>query len=244
MRKLVCIIAFLSSTICATAQNTHYVGLFPTIDHSGEITERWSYGVYLFNAIKPYTHEAETRKDYARILYGYIEGSISYNLTKNLSFSSAYVFERQNPFMSNFRNEHRAFQQLTFKTSVKKTEWKHRLRFDERFLRQFNEDNVSFQHRIRYLSGIKRYLKTPTVYISAYWEFFFDTTPGARYRWSENWSAVLLGLPIASRHSFEIGPLYVGWINSPNKDWLHQYYLHLSWVSKFSFIGQREKKEH
>jgi len=37
------------------AQNTTIAGFFPTIDHSGALSNRFSYNSYLFGAIKPYS---------------------------------------------------------------------------------------------------------------------------------------------------------------------------------------------
>lgn len=217
-----------------SGQDINYFGLFPTIDHSAEINKKLSYNVYIFDAIKPYQSRENGIKDEARSFYFYTEAGLSYALTGRLSFTASYVYERQNAFNSYFRNENRLFQQLTFKLPLGKNELKQRLRFDERFIQDRFTGNTPFTHRLRYLTGIRRPLGKQ-FYGFAYSEFFFNTTPGAIHIFNENWSAVQLGFKLNQVHSLEAGPLYVGWINNTQGDWLNQFYLQLTWVSHLNF---------
>ena len=68
-----------------------------------------------------------------------------------------------------------------------------------------------------------------------YSEFFFNTTEGSNNFFEENWSAFQLGIPINDWSSLEVGPLYVGWINNAQKDWLHQFYLQFTWATSLDF---------
>jgi hypothetical protein len=233
--KFMLLLCVIISNLHLSAQNINYFGLFPTIDHGGKLSNRWSYNVYLFDAIKPYTSTENSFRDESRSFYIYGEGGISYQLTPKLSITGAYVFERQNPFKDYWRNEHRAFQQLTYKTQVGKGEGKLRLRFDERFKRLFFEDKASFSHRARALAGYKRKILNDKYYLMMYSEFFFNTTEGSSNFFEENWSACQLGIPINDWSSLEVGPLYVGWINNAQKDWLHQFYLQITWATSLDF---------
>jgi hypothetical protein len=223
------------------AQNTNYGGLFPTIDHSADLSKRFSYNVYIFDAIKPYSNTINSFTDEARSLYFYTEAGISYAITKQLSFTASYVYERQNPFKDYYRNENRAFQQLTLKLPVGKTELKQRLRFDERFIQSRVTGESPLTHRLRYLVGVKYPFKNEKMYFFAYSEAFFNTTSGAQYIFNENWSAAQLGFRLNSWSNLEAGLLYVGWINNSKGDWLHQYYLQVTWATHFDFSKKSEK---
>lgn len=236
MRKTIAlhffVLVFASGSI---AQNTNYGGLFPTIDHSADLSKRFSYNVYIFDAIKPYQNTINNFTDEARSLYFYTEAGFSYAITKQLSFTASYVYERQNPFKDYYRNENRAFQQLTLKLPVGKFELKQRLRFDERFIQNKVTGESPLTHRLRYLIGVKYPFKNDKMYFFTYSEFFFNTTPNAQYIFNENWSAAQLGFKLKNWSSFETGLLYVGWINNAQKDWLNQFYLQITWATHFDF---------
>jgi long-subunit fatty acid transport protein len=215
------------------SQNINYWGLFPTIDHSGKLSNKWGYNAYLFDAIKPYESKINLETDKARSFYVYGEAGLSYNLTKNLSATAAYVHEQQNPFSDNYRVENRLFQQLTLKLPIGKTTFKQRLRFDERFVQNRLTGSAPLTHRLRYLLGFKQPLGGEKFYLTAYSEAFFNTSQS--FKFDENWSALQLGYKFNDIHSFEAGLLYVGWINSAPSNWLNQFYLQATWVSQLDF---------
>lgn len=217
------------------SQNVSYYGLFPTIDHSADISKRFGYNVYIFDAIKPYNSKVNGFDDEARSFYFYTEAGLSYSIIPQLSFTASYVYERQNTFNTYYRNENRLFQQLTLKLPIGKTELKQRLRFDERFVQNRITGETPLTHRLRYLLGVKRPLKNEKLYFFAYTEMFFNTASGAKYILNENWSAAQIGIKLNSWSSFETGLLYVGWINNADKDLLHQYYLQLTWATHLDF---------
>ncbi len=235
MRTILLSIFFYSSFFSTLAQTVNYGGLFPTIDHSADINKRFSYNVYIFDAVKPYNSTVNNYSDEARSLYFYTEAGISYTIIKQLSFTASYVHERQNPFKTYYREENRAFQQLTLKLPIGKCELKQRLRFDERFVQNRTTGEASLTHRLRYLLGVKVPFKNDKMYFFAYSEAFFNTTPNATFIFNENWSAAQLGFKINNWSSFETGLLYVGWINNAQKDWLNQFYLQLTWATHFNF---------
>ncbi len=215
----------------ADAQNIVYGGIFPTIDHSGKLSDKWAYHSYIFAAIKPYSHQDQTDK--SRMLYAYGEWGLTYSLTERLSATSAYVYERQQPFEGDYRNENRFHQQLTYQLPLsEKLTLKQRLRFDARFIENRATKQTPFTHRLRYLLGISQNI-TPSVYWFAYSEFFFDTKN--QFKFNENWSALQIGKKIKARHAVELGYLYVGWVRNSQNDWLHQHYLQLTWVSRVDF---------
>ncbi|MDZ7878791.1 MAG: DUF2490 domain-containing protein [Saprospiraceae bacterium] len=233
-KKLTILLAFqLAISIAGNAQNVNYFGWFPTLDLSGKIANRWSYNVYLFDAVKPYNSTENAQTDKARSFYVYGETGLSYQLTDNLSVTAAYVHERQNPFLDNYRTENRLFQQMTLKLPVGKSELKQRLRFDERFVQNRATGATPFTHRLRYLLGIKKPFADNKMYLMAYSEAFFNSSKS--FKFDENWSALQLGFRLNDKNSIEAGLLFVGWINNAANDWLNQYYLQTTWVAQLDF---------
>lgn len=222
---------------CSFAQNVSIGGIFPTIDHSGELSKRWSYNSYLFAAIKPY----RSNEGNARPLYLYGEFGLSYLLADNLWLTGSYVYERQQPFETNARNEHRLFQQITFKLPLNRFNIKQRLRFDERFIENISTDQFEFSHRLRYLLGAT-YDLSDEFYLMSYTEFFFNTTSGANFQFNENWSAFQLGYKFNKNNSIEFGYLFVGWIYNNQNNWFNQHYLQTTWVNKLNFNKHKNKK--
>lgn len=240
MRKYLFLLSFLLTNF-GMAQTISYFGLFPTIDHSADIGKKFSYNTYIFGAIKPYNSTEYGDQDRARMLYFYAEAGMSYNITKHLAFTASYVYERQNPFNSNYRNEHRLFQQLTLKIPVGKFEIKNRLRFDERFIQNQSTGQYGFYNRLRYLLGFKFLFNKDRMYIFGYSEAFFNTTPNATAIFDENWSAAQIGFKLNSWSSIETGLLYVGWVRGTQQEWLNQFYLQLTWVTHFDFKKKENK---
>lgn len=212
------------------AQNSTVGGFFPTVDHSGELSNKFSYNSYLFGALKPYSSSEGS----ARALYIYAENGLSYKLTDKLSFTNSYVYERQQPFESNSRNEHRLFQQLTLKFPINKFSLKQRLRFDERFIQNSVTQKFDFSHRLRYLIGTN-YTINEMWYIMSYTEMFFNINKGGKFQFNENWSALQLGYNINNKNTIEFGYLFVGWIYNNQNNWFNQHYLQTTWVSKLNF---------
>ena len=228
-------VALLLFCFSSSAQNISIGGIFPTIDHSGEFSKRWSYNSYLFAAIKPY----QSNEGDARTLYFYGEFGLSYMLVNNLWLTASYVYERQNPFEDIARNEHRLFQQLTYLLPLNRFHIKQRLRFDERFIENISTGKFEFSHRLRYLLGAT-YDLSDKYYLMSYTEFFFNTMSGANFQFNENWSAFQLGYKINQKNAIEIGYLFVGWIYNSQNDWFNQHYLQATWVSKLDFTKRKE----
>ncbi|MFN3342961.1 MAG: DUF2490 domain-containing protein [Flavobacteriales bacterium] len=206
--------------------------MFPTVDASIDLNSCFSANVYLFNAIKPYANTISGTEDKARSLYTYGESGLSYKINSVVSFTAAYVYERQEPFTTNYRNEHRVFPQITLRNNFKRIELKQRLRYDLRFIQDRINDNWPFYHRLRYLAGARWTIKNSSNYIFAYSEYFISSKKNDGLQFIENWSALQFGKKINDHHSLEIGPLFVGWKRNSAGDWLRQYYVQFTWVAR------------
>ena len=226
MRRAALLLTLAIAAMVSHAQNTNYFGLFPTIDHSGDISKKFSYNAYLFDAIKLDGSDDATLPADGSSFYIYGELGLSYQLTPRLSATAAYVHERQHPFTDSYRTENRLFQQLTLKLPIGKSELKQRLRFDERFIQDRVTGDAPLTTRLRYLIGVK-YPANTKVYFTGYTEAFFNTSNDFTYE--ENWAALQGGLKLNDANAIEAGLLLVNWKLS--EGWLNQYYLQLTWVS-------------
>jgi hypothetical protein len=236
------IILLLIYTGFANAQSTSVLGVFPTIDHSGTLSKKWNYSLYYFGAFPLLNFKEPNLKQDAEILLFYAEQGLTYNLNKKLSFSAAYVFQKEAINILIMTNEHRLHVQTTLKHALKQMNFKHRLRFDNRFIRNWQTGKAPYTHRLRYLIGIETPLKKSSdkLYFTAYQEAFFNTFKNTNKVYGENWAYAALGLKLNKSNKLEVGPQYITW-NTGKNNWFHQYYLQLSWVSQLDFTKEKHK---
>ncbi len=219
------------------AQTTSIYGVFPTIDHSSSLTKKLDYGFYYFGAFNLLNEEVNGVKDDANFFAFYAEQSLTYKLTKNLSVTGAYVYERQHPTENNYRNENRFYLQAAYAYSLKRTNLKHRLRYDGRFIQNRVTLDRPYTSRVRYLFGVNTPLRkgNDKLYLNMYNEFFFDlNSSGPLY--SENWAYAGIGLKLNKNNAVEAGPLNIFWVNGDNSR-INFLYLQLTWISHINFYN-------
>ncbi|MDP2176210.1 MAG: DUF2490 domain-containing protein [Bacteroidota bacterium] len=229
------------SYFIAKSQSKSIVGIFPTIDHSGKLSKRIDYNFYYFSAFPLLNFKEPNLKQDAEILLFYAEQGLTYHLNKKISFSAAYVFQKEAINILMMTNEHRLHVQSTFKHALKQLNFKHRIRFDNRFVVNWQTGEKPFTHRLRYLIGIETPIKKSIdkLYFTAYQEAFFNTFKSANKVYAENWAYAALGVKLNKSNKLEAGPLYITW-DTGNKNWFHQYYLQLSWVSQLDFTRAKQ----
>jgi hypothetical protein len=221
------------------AQNIDVAGVFPTVDHSGSLSNKLEYSLYYFAAFPIINfYKPDISKD-ANFHLFYSEQAITCNLTKKFSVTGSYIYQRANAVYDNYVNENRFYLQAKFKQSFKKSKLIHRLRFDGRFIKDRIRNETPFTHRLRYLLGLD-VLINEKFYFSSYEEAFFNTVENATNFYNENWAYAGIGKKINEHHKLEAGILYVTW-NIGKKSWFNQYYLQLTWVSHLDF--KKSKKE-
>lgn len=224
------------------AQSLHYAGLFPTIDHSGVLHSKLSYGLYYFGAFPLLNLRKPDLSDDSNFLMFYSEQSLTYNLTEKFSLTGSYVYQRTNAVYNNYVNENRFYAQATYKQQFRALKLKHRLRFDGRFVQNRITNKSPFTHRVRYLLGMEFPLKKENdkLYLSAYEELFFGTSGSSAPVYEENWAYVALGKKINKNNNLEIGLLYLSW-KLIQRTWFNQYYLQLTWINTLEFRkGERK----
>ena len=229
--------AFLLFSVKVKSQSTYVGGVFPTIDHSGDISNKVGYGLYYFAAFPLVNFNKPNMSKDANFLLFYAEQSLSYKLTNKLSLTGSYVYQRSNVTAQNYTNENRFYVQATYKHSVKKVNLKYRLRFDGRFIQDRVTNETPFTNRVRTLVGFDVPINEK-LYFTAYEEAFFNTFKNASVVYGENWAYAAIGRKINSRNKIEVGLLYITW-NTGVSRWFNQYYAQVTWISHLDF---RKKK--
>ena len=145
------------------SQSIHYAGLFPTVDHSADITDKLGYSIYYFGAFPLMNiSKPDISKDFNFLLF-YSEQALTYNLNKKLSFTGSYVYQRANVIYNDYVNENRFYLQAAYKHSIQNFNLKHRFRFDGRFIQNRLSNTAPFTHRVRYFIALDLPLKRITL---------------------------------------------------------------------------------
>jgi hypothetical protein len=230
-----CVFFIAAYFICLTLkpQSTYVGGVFPAINHSGDISNKLSYGLYYFGAFPLINFSKPTISKDANFLLFYSEQSLSYKLTDKFSVTGSYVYQRTNAVYDNYVNENRFYIQAKYKHQVKKLNLTHRLRFDGRFIKNRVTNQTPFTNRVRYLLGADFNINEK-LYITAYEEAFFNTFKNASVVYGENWAYAAIGKKLNPHNKIEAGILYISW-NTGVHSWFNQYYLQITWISSLDF---------
>lgn len=235
VKKLILIALLLLNLSYLKAQNFNYFGLFPVYNQNGNIYKKLDYSLFFFGAVNTFDQTIEGISYPSKVFIAYGEAVLVYNFSRKFSIAGAYVYERLNPFGSDFRNENRLYQQITYKHFLsEKTTLRHRLRFDERFVQNRQSGETPLTHRLRYLFGIETKL-SEKLYFTAYNEFFFTTSTPRDALYSENWAYAAIGFKTKKIGNFEAGPIYITWVRNANQDRMNLWYLQLTWITTINF---------
>lgn len=224
---------FLLFSLSLSAQHVNVAGVFPTIDHSGDISSKLEYSLYYFAAFPLVALDKVNSDPYFNLFYS--EQALSYKLTPKFSFTGSYVYQRANVIYDNYENENRFYVQAKYKhtVTVNKINLAHRLRFDGRFVQNRITNKTPFTHRLRYLIGIDAPINE-SLYFTLYEEMFFNTFKNAASVYGENWAYAALGKKINAKSKIELGLLYITW-NIGTKSWFNQYYFQATWITHLDF---------
>lgn len=224
-----------------SGQSVQVAGIFPTIDHSGKINDKWNYSFYYFGAFPLAEIKATEPRSQDKFLLFYSEQALTFSLSSRLSFTGSYVYQRENVLQNNYVNENRIHLQATFKHQLNTVNFKHRLRMDNRFIENRITGKSAYTHRLRYLFGIDFPIKSKknNLYFVGYEEAFFNTFSKASVFYGENWAYAALGISVNTKNKVEAGPLYITW-NVGGSNWFHQYYLQVSWISQLDFTSPKK----
>ena len=223
-----CLISKLGS-----CQSINLAGIFPTIDHSGKLTDKLNYSLYYFGAFPIANFEKPNLSKDAYFHLFYSEQALTYQIKPKISLTGSYVYQRTNALYANYTNENRFYVQTKYKHSIKIFNLSHRLRFDGRFVQNRIINQTPFTHRIRYQLGINFAISEKT-YFTAYEEAFFNTFKNTEAIYGENWGYAAFVKKINEKNKIEAGLLYVTW-NIGKKIWFNQYYFQFTWINNLNF---------
>lgn len=237
MKKLIIFLFIINLSNTLFSQSTSTFGLFPTINHGGSITRKWDYNFYYFSAFN-LAGKGVNHSPHLFIFYS--EQALTYKFNHHWSLTGSYVREEFKDFDSiNFRDENRFYAQGTYTYPINHTQFKHRLRYDGRFIQNHITKKAPYTSRIRYLFGLNTpIVKSEKLYLSSYNEFFFNTYRNEEVTYSEDWLSCALGLKSKQMGNFEIGPLYIFWINNQNR-FTNLLYLQLTWSTHVNLIKSK-----
>ena len=191
------IVLILATTIYffAKAQSVYVGSVFPTIDHSGDLSPKLGYGFYYFGAFTLINFNKPNINKDANFLLFYSEQSLSYNLTTKFSLTASYVYQRANAVYDNYVNENRFYLRAKYKHAIKKINLTHRVRFDGRFVQNRITNKTPFTYRVRYLIGADIGINQK-LYVTAFEELFFNTVSNANPVYKENWAYAAFGIKL------------------------------------------------
>jgi hypothetical protein len=218
------------------SQSTSAVGIFPTIDHTGKLTDKLEYGIYYFGAL-PLAEISEKRiSTNAYTLLIYSEQGLTYRLGSNLTINGSYVYQKERASNHHYLTENRIHLQATYQRANSKLGLRHRIRFDNRFVKNPMTDKTPYTHRLRYLIGFQTPINAAknNLYITGYQEMFLNTFKNTASIYAENWAYAGIGKNLNPNHKLEAGLLYITWRNA-SSGWFNQYYGQLSWILNADF---------
>ncbi len=171
-----------------------------------------------------------------QVLQIYVQALLSYHLNRHWYVGAGYGFQRTNPFLDNWRNEHRLVQQVNYIFHINRSIIFNRLRFEERFF-SYPHSAGQLGTRARWQAGFA----TPFSK-NSYWQindeaYVIPSGPRNSY-FSEN--RVYSGVGFRTKYigQFETGIGYNSIVRNSKKDFTNYLLLQVAWSYK---IHAREK---
>lgn len=220
------------------AETQEFYGFRPQVSLTKIVSDRWD--MNLFTSTHPIliSNTSGTAQFPADIQY-YFQTSPIYKYSPNLNFVFlGYIYQRTNPFSNDFVNENRLFQQVIYGSDSIFGRLTHRVRFEERFIRNNTTGQTPFSTRLRYqvallvpLQGSE--LDNGEFYFNIYNEFYFSLTGARNALYSENWSYAGIGYQTAQHGRVEVGPLIQRSIINQQHDVRYINLLQINWSYNF-----------
>lgn len=243
MRKLIALYILLQSN--AFAQDLNFLGLIPTFSQTGRINQRLNYNIFVSETIDILNEKISNINYPASNLQLYIQPSIIYTYSQNLNFAASitYNYQKGNPDVPFFK-ELRPWQQIVYAHNISHGRMSHRLRFEERFIKNEATKKWPVTTRLRYQIGYNIPLNGKTLeynefYFNCYNEFYFTlTVPEGAIRnalYSEDWIYAGIGYQLPGFGRLEIGPLSQFLVRNRQQDLRNLFLLQIAWITNFNF---------
>lgn len=210
----------------ANSQNLNFPGLAPSVSLSVH-QKKFDLNFLVASKTKEGHHTVKNVEYEPRFLEIYSQALVTRKLNKRWMLATGYGFQRNNPFRSDWRNEHRLVQQVMYTIPGRKLKFNNRFRFEERWFSNPAAPG-NFSTRARWQAGIVRQFSK-----NLYWHLndeVYVITSGRRYSFiSENWLYTGLGFPIKSLGHFETGIGYNTVVRNSVKERLNLILLQVNW---------------
>jgi hypothetical protein len=185
------------------AQNRNFSGIASSLSVSDELNKKLDLNILATSKsrlgnkkIKGVFYSPQTIDIYAQAL-------VSYKIDKHWRLGAGYGFQRNNPFLDNWRNEHRLVQQVNYFLRIKPWMFYSRLRVEERWF-SFPNSPQRFSTRIRCQTGFAVPF-SEDLYWQLYEEAYFSPSRYTAALFSENWAYTGIGIGTKSVGHFEAG---------------------------------------
>lgn len=233
MKILFILILFISSSYAKTFDS---FGVVPFISLSKGLAAKFDLNFYHSDTFGLTDNSFNGKHYKSRQQQAYFQTGLNYKFRPNLNLSLGHIYQRNNPVDTDFVNEHRIFEQVTYSHSMDEKQFTHRFRFEQRFIDEREEHE--FKTRLRYQVGLNfplqgRQLDPGEWYFNCYNEFYFSTS-GDRYAfYSDDWAYAGLGYQTLEWGKLEAGPLAQYSVINEEKDFKSFYALQFGWILKF-----------
>lgn len=254
MKKLLAI-SILFIVLCdgLKAQNLEFFGIIPSLSQTGRISKRINYNFFASAAFDLTDRVIDGVYYPSKPLQLYIQPSLIYVYSAKLNFATSltYNYQRSNPDVPYFK-EWRAWQQALYSHKLSMGRLTHRLRFEQRFIKNERTHKSPMTTRIRYqlgfsipLQGIQ--LDPGEFYFNCYDEAYFTlTVPAGTVRsalYSENWAYAGIGYQTKKIGRIEVGPLLQFNVRDIEQDLRNLYLLQVTWITNFNIPTQKKQSK-
>lgn len=225
-------------------QNLTFYGVLPAINHTGSISPKLQYNLYLTTTYDAFDETIQGTFYPANDMQVYIQPSLIYVLSPRINFAGSYTFQRNNPFNQFAINEHRLWQQVAFAFPWRLGMLTNRLRLEERWIENRGitrrRMHYNLSTRLRCQLGLFIPLKGKTVdphefYLSAYNDSYFSLTGPRNAFYSENWSYLGTGYDTGKIGRFELGYLFQSLVRNRQQDMRYLNLAQLTWITNIRF---------
>lgn len=234
------------------AQNLEFYGAIPTLSQTGRISNRLNYNFFISETLDLTDRVIEGTSYHSKPLQLYIQPSIIYAFSPNFSFTGSitYNYQRNNPNVPYFK-EWRPWEQIVYGHAVAHGRMTHRLRYEQRFIKNEVTEKWPLTTRLRYQLGFNiplegKTLEVGELYFNCYDEVFFTlTVPPGTVRnalYSENWFYMGIGYQTKKAGRVEIGPMLQFNVRDMQQDLRNLYLLQIAWITNFDFSTKNKAK--
>jgi Protein of unknown function (DUF2490) len=187
-----------------SAQDVYFPGVVPFISLAAGLSEKVDINVVAISKIRLGDHMTGSVKYPAGPTQFYGHTILSYKLTTHWLIGGGVGFQRNNPFLSNWRNDYRLMEQVGYNLSGKKWKFNNRLKIEERWF-NYPDAPANFGTRVRYQPTFMHQLKGWKIYWEAYDELYAIPSGPRNSFISENWFYTGIGFTTGSSSRLDTG---------------------------------------